>query len=47
MEEKFEYTKGKSEAINQRTENTMTIRKRTKGQTTIYTENIHIKLKIE
>jgi hypothetical protein len=37
MEEKFEYTKGKSEAINRRrTDNALQKIKRTKGQTTIY-----------
>jgi hypothetical protein len=38
--------KRKSEAVNQRTDNTMTKRKRTKGQTMIY-KTPHRKLKIE
>jgi hypothetical protein len=47
MEEKFEYTKGKSEAIiRRRTDNAMPKIKRTKGQTTIYKIQ-HRKLKIE
>ena len=47
MEEKFEYTKGKSEAINRRrTDNAIPKIKRTKGQTTIYKIQ-HRKLKIE
>ena len=36
----------KSEAINRRTENTMTKKKRTKRNTTIY-KTLHRKLKIE
>jgi hypothetical protein len=47
MEEKFEYTKGKSEAIiRRRTDNAMPKIKGTKGQTTIYKIQ-HRKLKIE
>jgi hypothetical protein len=47
MEEKFEYTKDKSEAINRRrTDNALQKIKRTKGQTTIYKIQ-HRKLKIE
>jgi len=45
--EEFEDTKGQSESVNRRrTDNTMTKRKRTKGQTMIY-KTLHIKLKIE
>jgi hypothetical protein len=36
MYEESEITKGQSESINQKTDNTMAKRIRTKGQTTIY-----------
>jgi hypothetical protein len=46
LQEQFKGTKRKSEALNERTGNTMARRKRTKGQETIYI-TLHRKLKIE
>ena len=42
IQEEFEDTKGVSESVNRRTENTIAKRKRTNGETTIHKLNLKI-----